>query len=101
MDERQPVSEYLRESAHTLDGGVWLAICAASLVAGIDLAMGSHWLPLRESHNPGKAAVLLAFSSLLTLLALISARQMPFSSHRVSVYLRGVFLIVFFALLNF
>ena len=101
MDEQLPVAEYLRRSALAFDGRMWLVICAASLVAVIDMLAGSNWLPLRELHDPAKAAVLLAFSPVITLLALIVARQIPFSHARPAVLIRGFLLVAFFLLLNF
>ena len=101
LDERLPVLTYLRRSLTSVDGVAWGALLAMSIVCGADLLFRTNLIPLRGVANPAKAAVLLAFSPLITFLVMVALRQVPFSALNVSAWIRAAALAVIFLILNF
>ncbi len=101
IDERMPVSAYIRSFVKELDGQVCVFISIASLLVLIDLLAGTQLVPIREKTDFGKSLVLLGFTPLLSFLVITMLRQLPLSSGRFSAWIRAMACLGTFLILNF
>ncbi len=101
IDENISVTTYLKLTARTIDGQAWLATCIASLILAIGLSFDAALGPLRDLGNKPKAMILLLSSPLIIFLILVWLRQLPFSSYKISTFMRAALCIMAFLALNF
>lgn len=101
IDERLPVSVYLRKIVHTVDGLAWLAISVISVICLLDVILSLDILPTRYTQDQGKAIVLFLFSPLLIFLILVRFRQFQFSGSGFASWLRAGICVAVFFLINF
>lgn len=101
MDEKLDVTNYVQKLARTVDGIAWLATCALSLLAAIDMSLGLGLVPLRERADAPKAAVLIVASPILTFLVLVVLRQLPLSRGQFAAAMRAAVVLAFYLLINF
>jgi hypothetical protein len=101
IDERMPISAYMKAFVQEIDGKAWILVSIASLVALIDALAGTQLVPIRETADFGKAVVLLVFTPLLTFLVTTMLRQLPFSSRTFSAWMRAVACLGTLLILNF
>ena len=95
------LADYLKQMSKTIDGIAWHGVCLLTIVCLGDLWFGVNAVPLRESHDPGKASVLLAFSPLIVFLCLLQMRLLPFASNRSASWMRAGLCVAIFLVLNF
>lgn len=101
IDERMPVSVYMKACSKEIDGKAWGIVSIASLVALIDVLAGTQLLPIREKSDFGKAVVLLLFTPLLSFLVIKMLRQLPLASRTFYVWIRAIACVGTFLILNF
>ncbi len=101
IDERMPVSAYIKAFINEIDGKAWVFVSIASLITLIDVLAGTKLLPIRETTDFGKALVLLAFTPLLSFLVVTMLRQLPLSSGIFSTWVRAMACLGTFLILNF
>jgi len=101
IDERMPVSAYVRAYSKGIDGKAWIIVSIASLVALIDVLAGTQLVPIREAGDFGKAVVLLIFTPLLSFLVTTMLRQLPLSSRTSFAWMRAIACVGTFLILNF
>lgn len=101
ISEQLGVRPYLIATIKTLDGKAWILCCIASVICLLDRLFEINMIPLRDSADAPKAITLLLFSPLLVFLVLIWLRQLPIGFNRSFEWIRAVFCIVFFLLINF
>lgn len=101
IDERLPVTVYLRATIRTVDGIGWLLVCLVTLLCVLDIQFGTNIIPLRDANKPEKAMTLLVFSPLLTFLILVWLRQFPFGKNTVMTWLRAILCFFAFLIINF
>ena len=99
--ERLPISIYLRKTIFMADGLAWIGICIAALICGLDIFFGTKIFPIRDITDPEGTIVLLLFSPILIFIILILLRQLPFSNHRISLWMRVIFCVFSFLVINF
>lgn len=101
IDERLPISAYIKSFIKEIDGKAWIFVSIASLIALIDISAGTKLVPIRETTDFGKSLVLLAFTPLLVFLVVTMLRQLPLSSGRFSAWVRALACLGTFLILNF
>lgn len=101
MSIKTNLSDYLKQMSKTIDGIAWYGVCLLTIVCFCDLWFGTNAIPLRESHDIGKALVLLAFSPLIVFLFLLQTRLLPFASNRLASWMRAGLCLAIFLVLNF
>ena len=101
IDERMPISAYMRAFIKELDGQAWALVSIASLLVLIDVLAGTHFVPIRERADFGKSLVQLAFTPLLSFLVITMLRQLPLSSGGLSAWMRALACLGTFLIINF
>lgn len=101
IDERMPVSVYIKAFVKEIDGKAWIFVSIASLIALIDVLAGTKLVPIRETIDFGKSLVLLVFTPLLAFLVVTMLRQLPLSSGIFSAWVRALACLGTFLILNF
>lgn len=101
IDERMPVSAYMKSFVREIDGKAWLLVSIASLVALIDVLADTQLVPIREKTDFGKAVVLLSFTPPLSFLVTAMLRQLPSSSQASSAWMRAIACLGALLVINF
>jgi hypothetical protein len=101
IDERMPVSAYMKYFVREVDGKAWLLVSIACLLTIFDVVADINVVPIREEADFGKAVVLLGFTPLLSFLVTAMLRQLPFSSRSFSAWMRGAACLGTLLVLNF
>lgn len=101
IDERMPISAYMKHFVQELDGKAWMLVSIASLFTLLDVIAGTNLVPIREKADFGKAVVLLVFTPLLSFLVTTMLRQLPFSSRTFSAWMRAIACLGTLLILNF
>jgi hypothetical protein len=101
FNESMDIQDYLKQSLRTVDGLAWIAVCIVSLLCLADVLLEINVFPLREISRPNKAVTLLLFSPLLVFLILVLLRQLPFKAGRIMSWIRAVFCVFSFLVINF
>lgn len=101
IDEKLPLSKYLKLSLYTIDGFIFILICVMSLLCLMDLYIFGGVFPLAHSKNLGKATVLICFSPLIIFLVMIFLRVASFGSNKNMGIVRASIGIMLFLIFNF